>query len=208
MMTKQILYGITVLFCYSVSISASATIVSGEVTGGKSLEEGGSFTKLSVPFTESNPINTVGRDTFNNPNLYGFDEDQNIKIADDLVVDILADGKGGSRGKGVIRAGKTVASHYIFYDPKRRATQTGRVIFDSNIVGIITSKVNLSASDSLANTGVTYQRPGLRGLEKPTDKVSILGPRTIRVDWRAGSPGDYIRVLTEFSPGAVFLLPD
>ena len=202
-MSKQIFYGITVVFFYLVSFSTSATIVSGEVTDGISLKKGGRFAKLSVPFLESNPENTVGKDTFNNPNLYGFDEDQNIEIANDLVVDILPN----SRGEGVIPAGKMVASHYIFYDPRGITTQTGKVTFDSNIIGIITSSLNLSASDRLANTGVTYLSPGLRGLES-SDRVSISGPRTITVDWSAGSPGDYIRVLTEFSPGAVFLLPD
>ena len=44
--------------------------------------------------------------------------------------------------------------------------------------------------------------------EKSQDHVSITGLRTITVNWVAGSPGDYIRVLTEFSPGATFELPD
>lgn len=196
----------TLFLGFVFSISVQATIVSGVVTGGASLKQGGKFVKLSVPFTESSPVNTVGLNTFNKVNLYGFDEDQNIKLTTALNVDILADGKGGGIGAGVIELGKTVASHYIFFDPTS-GSQTGEVTFDSDIVGIITSAKNLAASDSLANTGVTYQTPGLRGLEK-SDHVYITGPRTIRVNWKASSPGDYIRVLTEFSPGAVFLLPD
>ena len=53
------------------SIPAYATIVSGSVTGGASLGQSGTFVNLSVPFTESNPDNTVGDDTFQTPHLYG-----------------------------------------------------------------------------------------------------------------------------------------
>ena len=52
------------------------------------------------------------------------------------------------------------------------------------------------------NLGVTYENPTLRGLESG-DTVTITGLKTINVDWSAGSPGDYIRVLTNFSPSAV-----
>ena len=78
----------------------------------------------------------------------------------------------------------------------------GTVSFDSDIFGIITSTSNLAASDFLINTGVTYLNPTLRGLESG-DSATITGLQTITVDWRAGTPGDYIRVLTDFSPGAV-----
>jgi hypothetical protein len=187
--------------------SASATIVSGAVTGGDALTQGGTFIKLSVPFTESNPDNTVGNNTFQDPNLYGFDEGQNIDITVDLNIDVLADGLGGSSGSGILASGSTVASHYIFFDPNANTTQTGTVTFDSQIFGIITSTGNLSASDFLINTGVTYLNPTLRGLESDTDTVTITGLNSINVDWFAGTPGDYIRVLTDFSPGAVVPVP-
>jgi hypothetical protein len=64
----------------------------------------------------------------------------------------------------------------------------------------------LADSDFLANTGVTYLNDGLRGLES-VDSVTITGLNTIEVDFFAGSPGDYIRVLTDFSPGAVVPIP-
>ena len=185
---------------------ASATIVSGAVTGGASLTQGGTFIKLSVPFTDSNPVNTVGSNTFQTPNLYGFDEGQNIDITVDLNVNILADGLGGGGGAGIVPMGSTVASHYIFFDPQSRTRQAGTVTFDSNIFGIITSRANLAASDILINTGVNYLNPGNRGLEGG-DSVTITGLNTISVDWLASSPGDYIRVLTDFSPGAVVPVP-
>jgi hypothetical protein len=182
--------------------SASATIISGSVTGGSALTQGGTFIKLSVPFTESNPDNTVGNDTFQTPNLYGFDEGQNINITTDLNVDVLANGSGGSSGSGVLTAGSTVASHYIFFDPNGTTSQTGTVTFDSQVFGIITSTNNLAASDFLINTGVNYLNPTLRGLEAG-DSATITGLNTISVNWTASTPGDYIRVLTDFSPSAV-----
>ena len=77
----------------------------------------------------------------------------------------------------------------------------GTVDFDSNILAIITSTGTLAASDFLAKTGVNYLNPGNRGLEVG-DSVTINGPREILFDTFASSPGDYVRVLTEFSPTA------
>jgi len=198
---------VVALVCLSFQ-PALATIVSGSVTGGTSYNLGGIFIKLSVPFTESTPDNTVGNDTFQNQHLYGFDEDQNILLTSNLEVDILADGLGGSSGSGTLFEGTSVASHYIFFDPNASRTQEGTITFDSNVLAIITSTDNLVASDYLANTGVNYLSPTLRGLENDgTDSVYISGLQTIAVDWYAGTPGDYIRVLTEFSPGAVVPVP-
>ena len=170
--------------------SASATIVSGAVTGG---DTGGAFVKLSVPLTGSSPANTVGNDNFNSPNLFGFDESQNILLAAALNMDI-----GGS-----VAAGTQVASHYIFFDPANTGGHmVGTVDFDSDVLGIITSTGFLALSDILANTGVNYLNPGLRGLEAG-DSVTISGQRQITFDTFASSPGDYVRVITAFSPGAV-----
>lgn len=188
--------------------TVSATVISGEVTGGGATNFGATFIKLTVPFTESDPDNTVGDDTFQNPNLYAFDEDQNILLTADLLVDDLADGAGGGSGAGSIFAGTVVASHYIFFDPQGNRTQIGNVSFDSNVLGVISSTDNLAASDFLINTGVTYLNPTLRGLEDDgTDTVTITGLQTITVDWYAGTPGDYIRVITELSPAAVVPVP-
>jgi hypothetical protein len=137
----------------------------------------------------------VGNDTFQNPNLYAFDEDQNIFLAAALAVDV---------GTNPVPAGSTVASHYVFFvffDPGPTQNIIGTVNFDSNIVAIITSTGNLLASDFLANTGVNYLNPGARGLEVG-DSVTISGPRQILFNTSASTPGDYVRVLTEFSPAA------
>lgn len=172
---------------------ALATITGGAVTGGTAQTAGGTFVKLSPPLANPfGPPNSVGNDNFQSPNLFGFDEDQNILLVAPLVVDA---------GASPIAAGTTVASHYVFFDPGPSQHVIGTVDFDADILGIITSTATLAASDFLANTGVDYLNPGLRGLEAG-DSVTISGARQILFDTVASSPGDYVRVLTAFSPAA------
>src|SRR6266567_5914191 len=84
------------------SISATAEIVGGTVTGGTALTSGGAFFKLSVPLSNPfGPPNSVGNDTFQSPNLFGFDENQNIVLSAPLIVDV---------GASPIPAGTLVAS--------------------------------------------------------------------------------------------------
>lgn len=158
----------------------------------------GSFVKLFPPFTESNPDNTVGDNNFNSPNLWGFDEDQNVAVPlGGLTPDIGA----------FLVEGAIVASHYLFFDPKTRNEsdgyrQEGWVEFDSNVLAVFTSRDSLYATDYLAHTGVTYLNPEQRGLELD-DMVWIDGtnPKRVNVEWCACTPGDYVRILTEKSPG-------
>lgn len=181
------------LLIFSISIPATADIIGGVVAGGTALTAGGTFVKLTVPLSNPfGPPDSVGNDNFQSPNLFGFDEDQNILLAAPLTVDV---------GTSSIPAGTTVASHYIFFDPGPTEHVIGTVDFDSEVLGIITSTPALAASDFLANTGVNYLNPTNRGLE-PGDSVTISGPQQILFDTVASSPGDYVRVLTAFSPGA------
>lgn len=189
-------FALVIVSIFLFTSTVSATIIGGTVTGGQANAQGGIFMKIAPGFTVSNPDNTVGNNTFQNPNLYGFDEDQNILLAAILNVNI---------GTSPM-AGETVASHYIFFDPNLATTITGTVDFDSDVIGIITSTNLLSASDILANTGVNYLSPGLRGLEGG-DNVMISGTQQISISWRASTPGDYIRVLTQFSPAATIPEP-
>ena len=185
---------VAVLLACALSTPVTATIISGAVTGGTALAAGGTFVKLTPPLPNPfGPPNSVGDDNFQSPNLFGFDEDQNILLAAPLVVDV---------GSSPIPAGTIVASHYIFFDPGPSLHMIGTVDFDSDILAIITSTGTLAASDFLANTGVNYLNPGLRGLEAG-DSVTISGPRQILFDTVASTPGDYVRVLTKFSPAAV-----
>ena len=150
------------------------------------------FVSLSVPLTGSTPFNTVGADNFNTPNLYRLNESQNILLSSTLFMD----------GGAAIAAGTRVASHYVFFDPLDTTTMVGTVNFDPDVLGIITGSGLLLLSDGLANTGVNYLNSALRGLEAG-DFATISGTRQILFNVAAGSPGDYVRVITAFSPGAV-----
>ena len=181
------------LLTFAISVPATADFVGGSVTGGTAQTAGGIFVKLTAPLTNPfGPPNSVGNDTFQSPNLFGFNEDQNILLGAPLTVDV---------GSNPIPAGSIVASHYIFFDPGPSQHVIGTVDFDSDVLAIITSTGNLAASDFLANTGVNYLNPAARGLEAG-DSVTISGSRQILFDTFASSPGDYVRVLTTFSPGA------
>lgn len=172
---------------------ASATVMGGTVTGGTAFAAGGTFQLLTVPLPNPlGPPNSVGENTFDTPNLYAFNEDQNILLGAPLVVDV---------GTSPIAAGTFVASHYVFFDPGPGQTMIGTVDFDAPILAIVTSTGNLFASDFLANTGVNYLNPANRGLEAG-DFVTISGPNQIEFNVFASNPGDYVRVLTAFSPTA------
>jgi hypothetical protein len=174
------------------AVPAAATVTGGAVVG-ESVSPRGVFMKLGVPLKNPyGPGNSVGENTFESPNLYAFDEDQNINLKKPLVTDV---------GLSPIPAGKVVASHYVFFDPGSPTEVFGVVDFDSKVIAIITSTGTLAASDFLANTGVRYLNPGARGLE-PGDYVTISGANQIMFHTMASNPGDYVRVLTEFSPKA------
>ena len=178
---------------FTTAVPSYATIIDGNVTGGTAQAAGGVFVKLTVPL--SNPFgapDSTGNDNFQSPDLFAFDEDQNILLSAALTVDV---------GTSPIPAGTIVASHYIFFDPGPSQHIIGTVNFDSDVLAIITSTANLAASDFLANTGVNYLNPAARGLEAG-DSVTISGPQQILFDTVASSPGDYVRVLTAFSPAA------
>lgn len=176
------------------TVPAGATIIGGAVTGGSALGAGGVFQKLILPFASIPTNNTIGDDNQQSPNLFGFDEEQNIVISSTIQVNI---------GTNPV-PGDIVASHYIGFDPDGGLTQTGYIDFDADIYGVATSRVNLDDSDFLANTGVTYLSNSLRGLEGG-DIVTIdpTNSKRLLVNWFASSPGDYVRVFTRFSAAAV-----
>ena len=164
--------------------SASASVVDGAVTSGS-----GDFTQLDGTSTF-----TVGNNNFQSPDLFAFDELQNVLLTADLAADV---------GLDPILAGTVVSSHYVFFDSAPFVRQQGYVDFSSEILGIATSTATLAASDFLGSSSVTYLNPTLRGLEAG-DSASIDGTLSTRllVNWRASTPGDYIRVFTagEVSP--------
>jgi hypothetical protein len=180
---------VSTLLILSLAIPVHATVVGGAAAG----PVGAKFIKLRLPLSNPRgPSNSVGNDNFDQPNLYAFDEDQNIRVPKDLEAEV---------GRNPVKAGSTVASHYVFFDPGPAQEIIGTVDFDAPVVAIMTSTGTLAASDFLAKTGVHYLSPSARGLESG-DYVTISGPKQILFHTVASSPGDYVRVLTEFSPGA------
>jgi hypothetical protein len=135
------------------------------------------------------PPPMVGNNNQQVAKLLGFDERQGAEIASPG--GLSADLPSGT----VVLSGAIVSSHYIIFDPIQKTRITGKVIFDNNILGVITSRSLLIASDELAAPQTTYLSPNLRGLES-TDVVTILDARTISIDLEAGNPGDYFRVIT------------
>lgn len=161
------------------------------VLGGKIERQSGAgaFVKL-----DTEQRFAVGFDTFDDCNLYAFDEDQNILLEAPIRVDI-----GGVGGE--IAAGSVVASHYVFFD-SLNGVQIGYVDFDAPVLGVAAQRSTMAATDFLADTNVDYISPELRGLE-PGDYVWIDpdDPFRLWVYWAGSSPGDYIRVFTAKSPG-------
>ncbi len=181
--------------CYSLAIlmtaaPASAVIVDGDIVR---QNDSGEFVIL-----DSDTKFAVGNDNFNTPHLYAFDEDQNIELVEPIRVDI-----GGT--DGYINAGTVVASHYVFFD-SLSGIHHGYVDFDAPILGIAAYQDTMGATDFLANTNVDYISTNLRGLEEG-DHVWIdqQDPQRLWVYWAGSSPGDYIRVFTEKSLGALMM---
>lgn len=165
---------ISVILCAAALAAApvKAEVVSGAVTGGTA---GGTFVKLNP-----SPGFTVGNNNQQNPNLFAFDEIQNLTL--------MADFAG-------ILAGTKVNSHYVFFDPQPSRSMIGNVTFDGDILAVITKTADLFATDSLfGRAGVTYLNPNARGLEND-DTFSFAG-NALGVDWTASTPGDYIRIIT------------
>jgi hypothetical protein len=133
--------GILALLLLATALPATATSIGGSVTSATALTAGGVFVKLTIPL--ANPFglpDSVGNDNFQSPNLFEFDEDQNILLTAPLTANVSP-----------IPPGTIVASHYVFLDP---GPSQRTVTFDSDILGIITTTNDLAARDFLANTGV------------------------------------------------------
>lgn len=188
---------VAILLLAASAASAEAAIITGEITGGSVLRKNGEFIELRPQQLGSGQWITIGKDNFNDPNLYAFNEWQNIKLLEDISLDI----------GGTLKAGTTVAAHYIVFDPVRDNTK-GWIQFDAPILGIATSNKVLAATDYLANSKVNYLQVSARGLEK-NDMMKIDPNDLTRLffDLTASSPGDFVRVFTARSPMSAPLPP-
>jgi hypothetical protein len=165
----------------------------GDVVSGTSTASGG-FGILATP------PSTVDANNVNINELFAFNEQQNVVLANPLTVDVLNGGPGG----GTIAAGTVVSSHYVFFDPPGAGgTINGTVKFDHTVIGIITTNDdpkldgNLFNSDFLGAAGVTYANVVSRGLEPGDTAVrDSIDPTQVDVHLSASDPGDWIRVIT------------
>lgn len=159
--------------------AANAAIIDGAVTDGE-----GIFVELTAPWGgASSPDDTVGKNTFDDPNLYAFFEGR-FTVGADLALDI-----------GGLTAGQKVDSFYVFFDPDSSTSVEGYIDFRTDIVGVATSTALVNATDVYSHPAITYLTPKLRGLETG-DHAVLDGINRIVVDWHASSPGDFIRVFT------------
>ncbi len=148
---------------------------------------------------------------YNDDILWVWNENQNILLTDDLHVDWVADPSAGyvtPDGSGYfIHAGTIVSSHYVQWDPAGTKRVNARIEFDSDIFGYISSDAHLEASDDvLGLSGVGYSDFTNRGIEPPphsnADSVSVdlLSQERVEISWKASSPGDWVRLITAYSP--------
>ena len=177
------------ILLFALPMSASAAIISGDITGGTANNRGGTFMEL----TDLDGL-ILSSDGYNDANLRAFNERQNVVSDQVIETDVGRD----------VAIGEVVASHYMIFDPRLLATAVATIMFDAPIIGVATSDGNLSNSDHLVHGGVTYPTVGSRGLEG-IDVVTLFNDNPYRLDLsiRAGSPGDYIRVFTETSQLAI-----
>ena len=137
---RQIFLGLVGLLFVT---SSHAIIIGGQVTDGS-----GIFEELGLPFsTPLGPDNTVGDNTFQTPNLYAFNEGQNITLTQGYNVNI-----GSNLIKDMI-----ISSHYVFFDPNGSTRQEGWVDFDADILAVITQTSLLDLSDTFLNNNVLWE---------------------------------------------------
>jgi len=182
---------IAALIGLGAATSGQATILLGSVTGGsvQSTNPAGTFVKLDPTAGGF----SVGFNNFDTHNLYGFDELQNVVLTSALAADL---------GLASIAIGTRINSHFVFFDPLATQTVRGSITFDTPLLGVITTRSKLIASNYLGAPGVTYLTPASVGLEPGVDFAisSFPSPNDLRiVTFNADSPGDAVRVITAAS---------
>lgn len=144
----------------------------------------------------------------NNNTLLAWNEVQNLTLTSKLRVDRVfdpdADFVEAAPGGGYfILPGTVVSSHYLQYDGPRFQ---GRVTLDSTVFAFMTRDENLFDSDALLGLpGLDYNDFPLRGLE--SIDTTVFDGNSVDIDWATGSPGDWTRLITAFSPTAATVVP-
>ncbi|MEO0531241.1 MAG: PEP-CTERM sorting domain-containing protein [Planctomycetota bacterium] len=156
---------------------ASADVVGGLVTGGSS---GGSFQLIAPPAA-------IGPDSLESPDLFAFDEEQDVVLTQPLPI-------GLGRVAGV---GSVLSSHYVAFDPAEPSTLEAAVDFDAAIVGLIRGDGLDGTTALFGIDSTTYTTAPALGVDM-TDEVLIAPgmPNRLILRYGANSPGDHLRVLT------------
>ncbi|MCS6986152.1 MAG: PEPxxWA-CTERM sorting domain-containing protein [Sphingomonadaceae bacterium] len=165
--------------------AASALIVTGAITGGTTLANGGTFQIIAPPLA-------AGASSFQLPHLFAWNEKQNYTLLAPLTLD----------SGGTLPAGTRVASHAIVFDPKPRSTVQATVEFNRPILGILWRTRSLKDTDATLSVPPTvWSSPPTRGLEAgDIAGTSFSGKMLTIKEWTAGNPGDNIRVITTAIP--------
>lgn len=165
---------ILVTSCFGVS---SAAIVEGLVTGGTS---GGSFQLISPPAA-------IGPDSLESPDVFAFDELQDVVLTESLQI-------GPNRVAG---PGSVISSHYIAFDPAAGATVAAYIEFDDRISAIIRSSTLDTTTDLIGIDSTTYTYvPEINTENTDVLMVDPNNPNRLNIRLAANSPGDHFRIFT------------
>ncbi|NNL99731.1 MAG: hypothetical protein HKO62_03200 [Gammaproteobacteria bacterium] len=157
--------------------------LTGTLTGGAALTAGGVFRQICEP------IGPVGDDNFQSYDVLAFQEQQSVTLTEDLVINATS----------VVAAGAVVSSFYVVFDPDPLTRVDAEITLPGTIVGVIEDRDELAASDFLGDASATYLNPNQRGLESG-DNTSGEGTSVLELSFRAGSPGDVVRVILSATP--------
>lgn len=190
----------SMLWSIAVALSLAATTARATLVGFENI------TGANDAIITTTPPNPVTQ----NPNdgiLTTWNEKQNVALAQDLLVDRVADESASFievvSGGFLIKAGTVVSSHYLQWDPGNGSggTVDGSVVLDSEIFAFITADQKLFDSDAVVGLDtIDYNDFGLRGLE--SGDTTVFNGNKVDIHWTASSPGDWTRLITAFSPTA------
>ena len=148
----------------------------------------------------------------NNRRIYAWNELQNFTLSEDLFVNRVFDETASfvekiNNNNFKILAGTVVSSHYVQWDNAggtlQRATAT--INADSQIFAFITDDQYLFDSDFLGLPTLNYNDFTNRSLE--ADDYTTFNDQSVDISWNAGTPGDWSRMITAYSPMGAVPLP-
>lgn len=148
------------------------------------------------------PANVGNAGPGDNNLILAFNEKQRFTLTSALTTD-----------QGTIAAGKKVDSHMVLFnkdnDSAVTLNQLGSLVFSGNILGVISLRASLLASDYLG-APTLYEDFKNRGLDEgKLDEYAITGD-TLSAHFYINRPGDWIRVISVADvpvPAAAALLP-